>query len=215
MEMGGTMEILAYGEDALTLWGLKYQLSAILSRLNDPSSPSQCQVFFRPSFGRAGGDKSAQFGEFDFIILSDASLYLGESKWDRSSEQIVGGVLSLRPEQLLRHRLFRCLVQAWLAGHYTSWSDFMVPAAVILQGEGLYKPVAPENSLLAENLEMVFNLIKDHYNSTPQIKNLLLYFYCASNQTAAFLPQKAGNDFYVVSLDYSTAVQGNFIRINL
>ena len=74
------MQILGYGEDALTLWAMKNKLDVILEALNDSSDPSTCQVFFRPSFGRSGGDKSPQFGEFDFIILSQNGLYLGESK---------------------------------------------------------------------------------------------------------------------------------------
>ena len=55
------MEILAYGEDALTLWALKKKLEHVLQELKESSTPSQCQAFFRPSFGRRGGENSAQF----------------------------------------------------------------------------------------------------------------------------------------------------------
>ncbi|MDR3578182.1 MAG: hypothetical protein P4L50_30310 [Anaerolineaceae bacterium] len=207
------MEILGYGEDALTLWGMKYKLSDILNSQNDPSNPERCKIFFRPSFGRAGGDKSAQFGEFDFIILSDDFLYLGESKWDRSHEKIADGCLILRPEQLLRHRVFYCLIQLWLDNDYICWSHFKVPAEKILRKESVNKQFAPENSLLAKNLEMTFNIIKGHYKSIPQIKNLLLYFHC--NKPVSQLPKKAGNDFNVVSLDYSMVTLGNYIQISI
>ena len=69
------MNILGYGEDALTLWALQNILPFILEMLHDSSVPSQCDVFFRPSFGRRGGKRSSQFGEFDFIILSEDRLY--------------------------------------------------------------------------------------------------------------------------------------------
>jgi hypothetical protein len=56
-----------YGEDALTLWALTNKLPTILEKLRDNSAPSECEVLFRPSFGRRGGEINAQFGEFDFI----------------------------------------------------------------------------------------------------------------------------------------------------
>jgi len=46
-------EILAYGEDALSYWALKERLSEILKKLDDSSNPSDCLIFFRPSFGRS------------------------------------------------------------------------------------------------------------------------------------------------------------------
>jgi hypothetical protein len=61
------MDILAYGEDALTLWALTQKLPAILDALSDHSDPNKCRVLFRPSFGRSGGEHSSQFGEFDFM----------------------------------------------------------------------------------------------------------------------------------------------------
>ena len=72
------MQILGYGEDSLTLWALKRELGTILRSLCDTSRPENCKVLYRPSFGRGHG-----FGEFDFIILADACVYLGESKWQR------------------------------------------------------------------------------------------------------------------------------------
>lgn len=110
------MEILGYGEDALTLWSLKNKLDYILASFGDSSDVSKCRAFFRPSFGRSGGNKSSQFGEFDFIILAKQHLYLGESKWDKSPEKIVNGQMDLRSEQLLRHRLFKLYVEEWAFG---------------------------------------------------------------------------------------------------
>ena len=121
------MEILAYGEDALTLWALKSNLGYILQELDDSSNHLQCLAFFRPSFGRRGGKNSSQFAEFDFILLTANYIYLGESKWNNSSEKVVGGKLELRDEQLLRHKLFEFYIREWAFGTYkgTEWQKFV------------------------------------------------------------------------------------------
>lgn len=207
------MEILAYGEDALTLWAIKNKLSAILHTLRDPSTPSKCQVFFRPSFGRSGGEHSSQFGEFDFIILSEHYLYLGESKWDKSSEHIQEGVLDLRSEQTLRHDIFRFYIEEWAFGDYSSWRDFVREGKTTLQRRGIQKPVAPEGSLLASNLQTVLDIIRQHYATPPNVRNVLLYLHRGVN--IKHLPQKADRDFAVVPLDYSEDAFDNFIRIKM
>lgn len=73
-------KIFGYGEDALTLWLLKNQPHEILRQFNDEGKPSDCLVFYRPSFGRSGGPDSAEFGEFDAILASKENVYLIESK---------------------------------------------------------------------------------------------------------------------------------------
>ncbi len=187
------MEILAYGEDALTLWALKNKLSTILQLLHDSSVSAECQAFFRPSFGRRGGPTSSQFGEFDFIILSKNCIYLGESKWDRSSERVNEGILTLRPEQQLRHDLFKFYIMEWAFGNYNDWAVFESEATRKLQAQGILKPIAPTGKLLASNLETVLGVIRSHYTAPPEVKNILLYLYSSSNQHQ--LPQRAGRDF--------------------
>ena len=207
------MQILAYGEDALTLWAIRNKLDLILRGVNDSSDPSMCQVFFRPSFGRRGGDSSPQFGEFDFILLSKDRLYLGESKWIRSSEKLKGGVLELRKEQKRRHEVFQFYVEQWAFGSYSSWREFTDKARLELES-GAAKPLAPENSLLATNLQTVLGVIKEHYTSTPDIRNVLLYLY--DGATVGQLPQRAGEDFDLVCIDYSKEdTLDNFIRIEV
>lgn len=46
-------EMLGYSEDAFTFWALKRHLTEILEKLNDKTKPSDCLIFFRPSFGRS------------------------------------------------------------------------------------------------------------------------------------------------------------------
>jgi len=207
------MQILGYGEDALTLWAIKNKLDVILETVNDSSDPSMCQVFFRPSFGRRGGDSSPQFGEFDFILLSKGRLYLGESKWIRSSEKLKGGVLELREEQKRRHEIFQFYVERCAFGSYSSWREFTDKARLELES-GAAKPLAPENSLLATNLQTVLGVIKEYYTSKPDMRDVLLYFY--DGATVEQLPQKGSGDFDLVCIDYSGAdILDNFIRIEV
>jgi hypothetical protein len=207
------MEILAYGEDALTLWAMTNKLSAILQTLKDSSDPSNCRIFFRPSFGRSGGESSSQFGEFDFMLLAARNLYLGESKWQRSTEKIQDGILALRPEQILRHTLFKFYVEEWAFGNYSSWHEFESKARPKLQQEGIVKPIAPARSLLAANLQTVLGVIKKHYTDLPVVKNVLLFLH--NDISIGSIPQKAGRDFEVVSVDYADAAFENLIRLNV
>ena len=205
------MQMLGYGEDALTLWAMKNKLDAILEAMNDSSDPRTCQIFFRPSFGRRGGDKSPQFGEFDFIILSQDRLYLGESKWDRSSEKLEDDVLELRAEQKRRHEIFRFYVEQWAFGSHSIWGEFTNEAK--LQLNGIEKPLAPENSLLASNLQTVLGVIRKYYASLPDIGDVLLYLF--DGATVEQLPQKASEDFDLVCIDYSEDTFDNFIRMEI
>jgi len=51
------MLIIGYGEDGLTAWAVTHRLADILKALDDPTAPSDCMVVFRPSFGRAHGQR--------------------------------------------------------------------------------------------------------------------------------------------------------------
>jgi hypothetical protein len=205
------MKILAYGEDALTLWALKYRLPAILQALGDSTPDMNCQAFFRPSFGRRGGEKSAQFGEFDFILLTDKCIYLGESKWQGSSERVAQGVLELRPEQLVRHTIFKFYVEEWVLGDYQTWSQFKEGAQAKQKAAGILKPIAPDNSLLATNLHAILKMIKQKYTTPPVIKNVLLFLHGGAMSKP--MPEKAGQDFVVVPVDYSAGLVNGFIKL--
>ena len=47
--------IFGYGEDAFTLWALRHKKAEILAESQDNTLPSDCLVFYRPSFGRGDG----------------------------------------------------------------------------------------------------------------------------------------------------------------
>lgn len=204
------MELLAYGEDALTLWAMKYKLYEILKQLGDNSEDPDCKVFYRPSFGRRGGTHSSQFGEFDFIILSENKVYLGESKWDGSSE-LIHGTIHLREEQLLRHKIFNCYLECWLKNKCSSWDDLREKLKSYFENEGISKPIAPVNSILASNLQTILDIIKQHFHTFPEIKNVLLYFYKTKNN----LPNNINENFKLLLVDYSDATVENLIKMEL
>jgi hypothetical protein len=210
------MKLYGYGEDALTLWALKVKLSEILEPFGDYSPTSDCKIFFRPSFGRRGGKMSSQFGEFDFLILARKCLYLGESKWDQSSELIDHDrIIELRPEQLRRHELFDFYIQEWAFGQYSGWGEFVQTASPQAL-EKFEKPLAPTDSLLAKNLRTLMDIIRSHFSPhKPQIHNVLLYLYGSSEEKPIPKEVKGGFGFQVVPIKYPVSDTGNYISIEI
>ena len=203
------MKLIGYGEDALTLWALRSRLTDILRGVGDATSPRHCKVFFRPSFGRRGGPHSSQFGECDFAVVTRGTVYLGESKWHRSTEDISNGQITIRPEQIKRHEILSLYIERWCSGEYEDWPVFVkANKATFVQH---HKPIAPIGSLLAENLREFLGQIKWHLaQKPPLIRNILVYFYASSGDT---LPDRSSGDFSVICLDYSARRVGNFIEI--
>lgn len=184
-------KILGYGEDALTLWLLKNQPTEILKQFNDKTEPSDCLVFYRPSFGRRGGPSSAQFGEFDAILASKENVYLIESKWDNHRPN-TKTELGLRPEQTVRHEVFR-----WYLSNLNSEKEFI---------EG--KKIAPANSLLSMNLEYVLSQIRQCCPNSAKpdhVKNVLLYFHGPKSSP----PQNIPEGFTIVAVEY----EGNYVSL--
>jgi hypothetical protein len=205
-------EILGYGEDALTLWALKYRMSEILSKLNDKTSPSDCIVFYRPSFGRSGGSISPEFGEFDAIIASPVNIYLIESKWDNISGTKRDEAL-VKPVQKLRHEVFSWYLLHWKESHSKNWERFIdenkEDFKEALKGEK--QLVKDKESLLAKNLEQILNMLIEHcrgFQGEQNIKNVLLYFHRAKSS----IPSKP-EGFELIPIDYSKNVVGNFVKL--
>src|SRR4051794_16027005 len=138
------MALIGYGEDGLTYWGLTERLSDILEKLEGPtpSGPGECLMFFRPSFGRSGGFKSAQFGEFDAILASPRAVYLIESKWNGSGT-IRNGAILLEDRQIWRHQFFRWLRHAWPRQEPPTWATFVAGHQAAYADAFLGKPLAP------------------------------------------------------------------------
>lgn len=115
------LKVLGYGEDFLTFWAITRKLDEILHQLNDDTSPEECMVFYRPSFGRRGGTKCSEFGEFDALIVTPQTAYLIESKWDGSEASFPNNVLKLHDIQTKRHQIFKWYHENW---EEEKWSEF-------------------------------------------------------------------------------------------
>ena len=165
--------VLGYGEDSLTLWLLKDNLTRFLNKFQDSSRLGNCQVLYRPSFGR-GADPL--FGEFDAIVLSENCLYLCESKWDDLKGRVPPRV-KLKDAQFIRHKMFTFYVHEWVFGSYASWERFSSCAVPKWEGERIQKSIPPSGKLLARNLRTVLGLICNKYSTVPEIKNVLIYFH--------------------------------------
>lgn len=200
------IKIFGYGEDALTLWALKNQSHRILQTFGDKSVPKDCLVFYRPSFGRSGGQGGAEFGEFDAILASKENIYLIESKWDnhRFSNQTE---LTLRPEQTVRHEVFRWYLSNWSDKYENDWKAFSVDkGANFVAG----KKIAPSGSLLAMNLQHILSQLHEHCPicaNKENVKNVLLFFQSSASNP----PKKISEDFTIVPIEYES--NNNFVAL--
>lgn len=197
-----------YGEDGLTLWALKKKLGVILGYLEDNTDPYECEVFYRPSFGRGRGC----FGEFDFIVLSKNSVYLGESKWTSSSEKTENGVMLLRPEQPKRHRILRTYIKEWDSNRKAEWPVLAAKVETSLRRLGLMDKVPSEERVLANSIRSFCKHI-EHFFPLPEsvhVTDVFLYFFDGSR----FKPRVRSCEGYVyVALDYSEDDCGGFILV--
>jgi hypothetical protein len=208
-------KILGYGEDALTLWALKNHMSKILERFEDKSDPSKCLVFYRPSFGRSGGRKRTEFGEFDAIIVSRENIYLVESKWDNLSK-FKNDKNIIRPVQELRHQIFSWYLTHWSKKYCGDWKSFIEEQGYSFKQKFKMKKenVVSSQSLLSRNLESILNKSLDHcrrFSGENSIKNVLLFFYNDGKKPK--LPDKIAI-FNLVKIDYSKELKENFITLS-
>jgi len=206
-------KLFGYGEDFLTLWAVNEQLQMMLEKFKDNTKPSNCLVFYRPSFGRSGGKDSAEFGEFDAIIASKENIYLIESKWDNLSNYKKKRII-LREEQLIRHKVFTWYLTHWSKNYSGKWQEFMENNKDnFIQGKKLPTVREGKQCILATNLEFILSKVLDHckgFSSRVNIKNVLLFFY---NSKVSTPPTEVNTDFTLISLDYSKKTKGNFIEI--
>ncbi len=201
------MKIIGYGEDALTLWALRKHTSKILEEFPDKTPISECIAFYRPSFGRRGNGNST-FGEFDAIIASKQNVYLIESKWDNHND-FKNEEFSLENHQILRHQIFAWYLTHWNKKYSGNWQTF------IDEKKGNFFPnktIAPNGSLLAQNLEHILTRIQEQcvYLSESNIKNVFLFFY-ESEKSAH--PTKTNDSFKLIAIPYSRETEGNFVTM--
>lgn len=202
--------IFGYGEDALTFWALKDRLTDILKALKDQNAPSDCLVFFRPSFGRRGGTGTAEFGEFDAILVTSKSVYLVESKWDGLTRWDEGARILLGDAQKLRHQVFSWYLMHWDAKYSSDWRSFTRDYNTEFQSR-FDKKLARAGRLLAQNLEIILMRINEHCGKLKpeNVKNVILFFYNKERKSSP--PSKVPENFSLVSLDYSQVIEGHFV----
>lgn len=176
------MQIYSYGEDAYTLWVMQNKLSDVLKNLGDFTNVEDCIVFFRPSFGRRGGETSPQFGEFDWIVLSDTAVYLGESKWSGTEAKQKKEIL-LKDVQKTRHYIMQAYIEKWLEADVDKWSAFYENMGgsisyVNEHNEVKQRKLAPVESLLEKNLSFFLEKVKTHFGTKKsEIRHVLLHLY--------------------------------------
>lgn len=204
------MKILGYGEDALTLWALTQRTNQLLAELKDPNPPASCTLLFRPSFGRSGGPRSSQFGEFDFILASPTCLYLGESKWDQSSE-VAEPVIRLRAEQTERHAVLAEYYRIWISTEHWEWPAFLSACVTKFAEAGINKPVPPVDSLLSRNLCNTLMVISAATGRARLIRNVLLLI--DSRETVNRERQTPPDGFTLIVMNAAGSMHGSFIPL--
>lgn len=162
------MKVLGYGEDFLTFWAITKKLHEILKQLGDETDPEKCIVFYRPSFGRRGGAKRSEFGEFDAVILTSETAYLVESKWDGGKAPPSNNVLKLGKVQTRRHEIFRWYHENWKG---ENWNEFTKKYSQEFRGK-FGKNIPREGSQLSKNLKIVLKEMQG-----KKLVDILLFFY--------------------------------------
>ena len=204
------MLIIGYGEDGLTYLALTDRLDQLLSLLepNNPCPSSQCLAFYRPSFGRAGGPNSPQFGEFDAILATKNGVYLIESKWD-GSPCIDNDSVLLADRQIQRHQHFRAVRGVWSHLQVPRTWDALYNAHPRINGRLL----APTARRLANNFERI--LIELNAFQMNEI-DVLLYFHRVGGQVPTGVADEHGQhlNFTLVCMAYETINEGGLFMMN-
>lgn len=153
--------MFGYGEDSLTLWALTDRLERTLKDLGDGSESKDCLVFYRPSFGRRGGKNRSEFGEFDAILATAKCIYPIESKWDSASDRMKD-CITLKHNQLLRHKIFMWYYWKWSEGGGEEWEWFRNRHSEEFKKTFSGKRIPKEETLLARNLKFVLEKLCGH-----------------------------------------------------
>jgi hypothetical protein len=210
----GIMKIFGYGEDGLTYWALTTRLPNILRQLKDDTPPAECTFFFRPSFGRAGGPNSPQFGEFDAILGTKRAVYLIESKWDHVVDHPRPAVV-LEEVQITRHRIFTWLRDRWHEGPRENWDVFRDAVQDDFTNAFPNRPLAPGHRLLARNLEYILRYL-DENGFGEGTCNVLLYFHRDNVQCPERVVNANGqvvDTFTLVCVHYAALGQSGYFRM--
>ena len=180
--------VIGYGEDFFTLWALTEKLDLILEKLGDKTDTEDCTVFYRPSFGRS------QYGEFDAIIVTKNMAYPIEAKW-RWLLRPTKASIKLGKKQIRRHEILAWYHKTWRG---EDWKEFIKE-----HGDGFYErfraKIAPQGSLLSENLQTVLEYIRG-----KDLRDVLLFIHRGE------LPE-IETDFEIIEIEYEPT-HGHFLE---
>ncbi len=203
------VEVIGYGEDALTYWALTKRIDFILHELGDGNSSKNSLLIYRPSFGRGRG---ANFGEFDAILATSKKIYLIESKWDRSKE-IKNETVQLKPNQICRHTYFKWYFENWNKNNFQDWSSFVNRNEKEFQEKFKVKNIAKTNNDISKNIEFVINKLHEYSKNIEDVLDVLLFFEKKGSNVR--LKIESGEiDFRLVKVEYDTISVGGYFKMN-
>jgi len=171
-------------------------------------------IIYRPSFGRGGrlkttaegSKKRSEFGEFDAIVGTAAATYLVESKWSRSPE-LRDTELTLREAQIHRHKVFRWYLDNWRSNHPTSWEEFRAKNSISFEDKFSGLAIAPQGSILAQNLEFVLDSLKPH---GKDVRDVLLYLAVSGSKVPNAIKP---SHFSLVHMEYTPISPGGYFEL--
>lgn len=197
--------IIGYSEDALTYHVLTKRLDEVLELFEgkDRSNPSECALFYRPSFGR-GGSKN-NIGEFDAILATPRCMYLIESKMPHDEVFRKG---RLRPCQERRYEITNWLAQRWTEGqdietfYADNWREFEDK----FEGRNLPEPNTGVLKRVCQVLDFAQEISADGNIRTV---NVMLIFHRADEHVKPLdIP-----GFTVIPIRYKPVGESNFFAM--
>lgn len=204
------MVVIGYGEDGLTYLALTQRLPEFLAGLDksDDTEPTDCLLFYRPSFGRRGGPGSPMIGEFDAILGTRQAVYLIESKWSDSSSP-GDRVVILEPHQVDRHCIFRSIREAWQRRSPIAWEDFRAA-----NPQGFHnRPLASLDRTLGRNMDYLLGRLQQ---SPIEMRDVLLFFRRSARVCPRVVCDKGGRilkDFQIVTMNFDPLESSSFFAM--
>lgn len=202
------VNVIGYGEDALTYCAVTSRLPELLGHLNDATDLGEALVFYRPSFGRAAssgvspaGHIASAFGEFDAIVATSVAIYLIESKW-KGSSGMRHEAICLGAPQSRRHEVFTWYVEMWRSSASNSWDEFVASRSAEFEAKFKHMMMPSSSSTLGRNLAYTLGRLT---SISTQVKNVLLYFNNEQDIRRSPLRVEAACSlpFHLVTMGYS------------
>jgi hypothetical protein len=132
-------------------------------------------------------------------------VYAVEAKWSASGE-LDGPELTLRPEQLRRHHVFRLFFDEWRRDRPGDWTSFAARMIPLLKTHTPSLAPASPGATLARNLEYVLRRLDA---CGPNVVDVLLF--CRLSPTAP-APSTCGSS-RVVTYSCPAEDGGGFVRL--